>query len=284
MAYGIIYMITNKANGKKYIGQTIHCFKYRYSSGLYKSASNSHLKNAIKKYGEENFEINECFLTCDSKEELDRMEKALITTFRTFDPKYGYNKTHGGEGGVLTEETKRRLSEAFSGEKNPFYGKTHDEETKKKIANRHYATGDEHYWFGKNLSEETKAKMSKTRIDRGVAKGEKNPFYGKKHSEESIQKMKENNGNPQKGVIGINLLDYEDIVEFVSTKEARRNGFNNVIQNCKGRTDYIKGYKFYYCSDYNTKSKEEITKELNMAKDKFFKKGGNKNGGSNKPT
>lgn len=47
------------------------------------------------------------------------------------------------------------MSEMFSGEKNPFYGKHHSDETKKKI--------------------------SKNR--KGKCAGENHPFYGKKHSE-----------------------------------------------------------------------------------------------------
>ena len=52
----------------------------------------------------------------------------------------------------------------FSGEKNPFYGKHHSDETKKKI--------------------------SKNR--KGKCVGENHPFYGKKHSEEELKKMSEN--------------------------------------------------------------------------------------------
>ena len=69
--YGRIYLIINTVNQKKYIGQTIRSFKDRYSGGLYKGASNPHFKNAIKKYGEENFRIIEDYHFAYSKEELD---------------------------------------------------------------------------------------------------------------------------------------------------------------------------------------------------------------------
>ncbi len=44
---------------------------------------------------------------------------------------------------------------------------------------------------GRKASEETKAKISKTRIEKGLAKGENNPMYGRKHSIESCNKISE---------------------------------------------------------------------------------------------
>lgn len=35
--------------------------------------------------------------------------------------------------GSLPEERKQKLSEAFKGEKNPFFGKHHSEETRQKL-------------------------------------------------------------------------------------------------------------------------------------------------------
>ena len=35
---------------------------------------------------------------------------------------------------MVSEETKRRMSEAKNGKKNPFYGKTHSEKTKRKMS------------------------------------------------------------------------------------------------------------------------------------------------------
>ncbi len=43
--------------------------------------------------------------------------------------------------------------------------------------------------LGAVLSEETKQKISKTRIERGVAKGKNNPMYGKTHTPEAIEKI-----------------------------------------------------------------------------------------------
>ena len=65
------------------------------------------------------------------------------------------------------------------GEKNPNYGKTLSEETKRKISEAQK---------GKSHSEETKRKISETM--KGKYCGEKNHFYGKSHSAETITSMR----------------------------------------------------------------------------------------------
>ena len=64
-------------------------------------------------------------------------------------------KKHNSEsqkGKILSEETKKKLSEAKKGENHPMYGKHHPEETKKKISEAKK---------GKKMSEETKDKKGK---------------------------------------------------------------------------------------------------------------------------
>lgn len=72
----------------------------------------------------------------------------------------------------LTHSEHARLHK--KGEKNPMYGKTHSEETRRKISEA-----------AKNISDETRQKMSEAK------KGENNPFFGKHLSEETRQKMSE---------------------------------------------------------------------------------------------
>lgn len=61
-----------------------------------------------------------------------------------------------------TDDTKMHMSQKFSGEGNPFYGKTHTEEVRKKISNA--ISGENHPNYGKHLSEETRDKISKSKI------------------------------------------------------------------------------------------------------------------------
>lgn len=77
-------------------------------------------------------------------------------------------------------EERRKQSERLKGEKNPWYGKHHTEESKQKMSES---------LKGRRHTEETKQKLSKA--NKGKYTGEKHPFYGKHHTEESKRKISE---------------------------------------------------------------------------------------------
>jgi hypothetical protein len=83
------------------------------------------------------------------------------------------NMTDGGDGTkglIMSEENKKIISERMktkTGKNNYRFGKTHNEETKKKMSEN--MNGKNNHRFGKKASEETKKKMSEKR------KGEKHP-------------------------------------------------------------------------------------------------------------
>lgn len=57
---GFIYCLTNKINGKKYIGQTITTIEHRVSQHFSKRRKRKYaISLAIKKYGKENFLVDE---------------------------------------------------------------------------------------------------------------------------------------------------------------------------------------------------------------------------------
>ena len=95
--YGYIYKIENLINGKVYIGKTTKTFNERYKYNLEKNTHNNHLKNSIKKYGIDNFCINEEFDKALTKEELNEKEKYWIEHYKSNDEKYGYNILSGGD-------------------------------------------------------------------------------------------------------------------------------------------------------------------------------------------
>ena len=58
---------------------------------------------------------------------------------------------------VISAETRRKLSEALSGENNPLFGKHLSEDTRQKMS-----VNNGRFWKGKHLSEETRRKMSES--------------------------------------------------------------------------------------------------------------------------
>ena len=90
---GFIYKITNKVNGKSYIGQTRYTVEFRWRQHQHKK-DNCYFHNAIHKYGVENF-IVETIEECDV-EDLNSREIFYIAKYNTF--KDGYNLTIGGDG------------------------------------------------------------------------------------------------------------------------------------------------------------------------------------------
>lgn len=160
----IIYKTTNLLNGKIYIGQDLYNNPNYYGSGI-------RLKNAIKKYGKENFR-KDILEYCTSQEQLNSREKHWIACFKSTDRSIGYNISPGGDGGPLfkgykhTEETKAKMREVHTG-----VGLS--EEARKKISLSKK---------GKKRSEEIRRKMSDYRMG--------NKFHlGKKHTPEAKLKM-----------------------------------------------------------------------------------------------
>jgi group I intron endonuclease len=105
MYEGYIYCITNKVNGKQYIGQTIRDIQTRFEEHLYtknrKDKKHIVLYKAINKYGKVNFSISEvCKYESESLdrmvEEINNYEIKYINIYNSIVPN-GYNMTFGGD-------------------------------------------------------------------------------------------------------------------------------------------------------------------------------------------
>lgn len=162
MINGVIYCAKCKISNKIYIGQTTQKLKYRINDHIYMANNGSKLPfhRAIRKYGIENFEITvveECF----SIDDLNQAECNWIKTANCISPN-GYNCTTGGEHPVMNEETRKKISNATKGENNPFYGRTHTEESINKMKEElsRQFSGEGNPFYGKNHTEETKKKLS----------------------------------------------------------------------------------------------------------------------------
>ena len=139
---GEVYEISCSKTNKKYIGQ-VQCYKkgrYYGTNGRFKAhiqLSNtptykgcSALYSAFKKYGIENFKIKTIHIC--SLSQLDYYEAKYIRQYNTLSPN-GYNLKKGGLRAKWSEESKKKLSEKFKGDKNNRFGVKLTAEIKEQI-------------------------------------------------------------------------------------------------------------------------------------------------------
>lgn len=216
----VIYVRTNKFNGKQYVGQaTTKNFRIRQNN--WKCLKHPYAGKAINaaraKYGIDAFDF-EILKECND-DELDYWEKFYIKKLNTKAP-YGYNMTDGGETSWIknkhhSEEARKKMSEARK-------GIIFSEEHKKKISESH--KGKTPWNKGKSHSEETRRKIGEARI--GVS-----------------------NFKIAKPVLQMNKHTNEVIAEFSSIIEVERElGFNhpNISKCCLGKTKSAYGYIWKY--------------------------------------
>lgn len=185
----VIYITTNIKNGKKYLGKDTKNDPNYLGSGVI-------LKLAIKKYGKENFK-KEIIEVCQDQNELKLREKYWLDFYDAGNNRMFYNwhnhstgspkgKKHPNykkplsnyarrklsefnRGKVLSEETKRKMSESQTGEKNHMFGKTHSNEARLKLRNANIGTKNP--MFGKSHSQEIRSKMGRTDESHSQFKG-----------------------------------------------------------------------------------------------------------------
>lgn len=195
-----IYMITNKINGKSYIG-----FDSNYPKRIFehfresqKTKRNTKFYNAIRKYGWDNFDHCVLYQSKDLNHTLNEMENFFICEFDTFHN--GYNSTTGGERGFsFLPEVKKKLS--LAAKANPL-----SEESRKKISEKlknvpksyEQKLKTSNTLKGHSVSETTREKISKSLIGKKYKKRTEEHSRklaiartGKKLSEELKKKISE---------------------------------------------------------------------------------------------
>lgn len=124
-----IYIISNSVNEKMYVGQTKRTIAERWR-GHVNDANRGYtslFSNAIRAHGETSFTPQEVLIV-ETKQEADDAERRWIFLSMSYDRRFGYNCTFGGEGSVPTDDTRIKMSEAhiglLVGDKNPMFGVT----------------------------------------------------------------------------------------------------------------------------------------------------------------
>ena len=206
-----VYQHRNLRNGKSYIGMTSLEPKRRWNNGNgYKNNSKmwSDIQNSDWNKDWEHNIIGKF----EDKQEALNIEEMFIWLFDSTND--GYNTSSYGSGNYeRTEEQKRKMSEALSGEKSPNFGKHFSKETRRKMSESR---------IGKHFSEEHKKKLSEARIG--------------------------NHNRPQTPVLQYSK-NGEFIAEYPSTKEAeRQTGCNqgHICHCCKGKYKSTGGFIWKY--------------------------------------
>lgn len=235
----IIYKITNKINGKVYIGQTICSLKTRWRQHCNTDIPTA-IHSAIKKYGRDMFTVEQIDTACD-RDELDVKEVYWIKFYNSLSPN-GYNlETGGNKNHIVSEETRRKIIEANKGRK-------HSEETKRKMSESL-----------KHPSEETRRKISEALKNRKWSEESRRKISeahkGKKLSEEHKRKLSEikrgkyigaNHSQAKKVICIETKLVYSTIKE---AGECIGINFKNISEVCRGKRNTAGGFHWEYVNE-----------------------------------
>ena len=162
-----IYKIVNAIDGKIYIGQSVNPIQ-RAKRHFWKNNGCIKLKNAIAKYGKENF-VFFILCWCDDKSDANEVETLLISLGDTCNN--GYNITPGGFG-------------TGSGEDNPFFGKKHSDKNKEMLSK---------IKMGKPLSKETREKIANANRTRTMSEATKEKLRARPKSQLCSERTAEAN-------------------------------------------------------------------------------------------
>ena len=224
----VVYLYTNKLNGRRYVGITNDLIR-RHKEHL--RHNDQLIDKKIKEYGKENFKLEVLFT--GTYEQCKEMEKYYIKTLNSTTRGHGYNIVEGGDGCVgfkHTESAKQKMREAKLGKRPSNYGVKMPEEQRKRLSEARK---------GSTVSEETKAKISaslkgrvftdehKEKI-RQAKLGSKNPNYGKpicqgvKKNYASGERIPHYGQSVYVGILTTNANDYE---VFYNTNEITEAGY-----------------------------------------------------------
>ena len=232
-----IYKITNLINGKTYIGQ----HKYTKLNDNY-MGSGILIKQAIKKYGKENFKKEILEKDIPTVELANDFEQMYIL-FERAKGKAEYNIAGGGFGfGAYTEEMKKRMRHSH---------KPLSEETKKRMSES--KKGENHWNYGKQMPEEIKQKLRETNIG--------NKYHlNKKHTDLTKQKISKANKGKEPYMKGKHHS--EETKKILSEIAKGHIPWNKGLKGAQ--VGWNKGLKGAFC--HSEESRNKISKNSNTPK------------------
>ena len=169
-----LYIITNRENGKIYIGKTTKSDLKAYLRHKIWSAlsdrynGRSHLFNAMKKYVSSVWSIHPLISCLTTNWQLCLWEKAFICVFDSTNPDIGYNICRGGEGRTTphSQETRQKMSSAHKEQwQQPDFREATVAKIRENYQLREQTGGNLGFRWeeGHEVTDETKAKLSASR-------------------------------------------------------------------------------------------------------------------------
>jgi len=271
-----IYLVTNKVNNKKYVGFTIQTIRRRWKSHIWmamsgykhSSSSNIYFYNAIRKYGPENFIIEQIYESEDINHTKNVMENFFILKYNTFwNCEEGYNSTLGGEGTIGYKRTPEQIEKIRKRTTGRKLSPKRIEEMRQYMKGNKYALGMKHSDETKKIiSEKGKGRVvsEEARMKIGMA------HRGKKLSPEQIKNM----SLSRKGKPGTkHTEEYKKMMSEVLTGRVFSSETIEKMKKAQEKYEYI--LKNPYGETIATRSLTDFCSENNLPRStltRFFKK------------
>lgn len=225
-----IYKVTNKVNGKCYIGQSKNIARRFWEHRCISHESNPLIRDDLQRYGKENFAyevLEECGVS-----DLDEREAYYIAAFK---PEYN-TKGLTGQGIHYTDQaTRDKIRKSAKRWWNSLSGETKERIIKHNLKGRH---------IGYRMTAEQKDRLSKANL-------------GKKQSAETIEKRKEairrlketgayvqTNAGHKKSIVCLNdNMTFESVKSAAEAYGIKPSSISAVLN---GRQNTAKGLRFKY--------------------------------------
>jgi group I intron endonuclease len=248
---GYIYLITNKINGKKYVGQTQQLDineRWCEHKKVSEHTLGRYILNAYKKHGIENFKFQIVCICFDS--DCNIYEEYYIKKFDCLAPN-GYNLMSGGKNFKHHPDTLKKMSESIKAYKK-LHPQVCSEETRKKLSESR--KGEKNPNFNKPMSEEQKQKISESR-KKLIKEGKLNINKGIKITEKQLEGLKkgwEISKEKTSKKVGKYDLEGKLLATYESISEAGRREdilYQSICKVCKGKYKTAGGFIWKYITD-----------------------------------